>query len=85
MHPLCHCLNKTLMSTPIRSPSPHTGYRIFEAPQAGFNTFRGCNLGSGSSNSNPFRTCSSSGTNRLLAVETDTTCVVRVFVLGDST
>lgn len=57
-------------------PPAHTGYRIYSVTS----DIKTCSLG----NSNPFRTCAASTANRMLAVETDATCVVRVYVLGDS-
>ena len=60
-------------------PPPSSGYRIYQVA-GNIKSGSNCELGG----SNPFKACDASTANRLLAVETDATCVVRVFILGDS-
>lgn len=62
---------------------PHRPTRALPCP-AGYTIYTSAaDLKSCNSGANPFSTCSSTA-GKLMAVETDGSCVVRVFVLGDS-
>lgn len=67
-----------MMHLPACPPTlpPSAGYRIFQSNNTG--DFKAW------AQSNPFKNCSAATTNKMFAVETDATCVVRVFVLGDT-
>ena len=80
---MLHCQLLTTCTQSSHSCAPCSPLLPFPHPPAGYRIFTADTDLATCSVNNPFAKCSTTQ-NKVLAIETDGSCAVRVFVLGDS-